>query len=111
MRHSPESLPPTLPSLWRTIKLGYRSEPRGLVLAFVMTVVMALPDALIALWLALLANGLSEHKRTVTIVAALGLAASATLTWFLRIVFDRLQRRVRDRLSVALEAHVATLQA
>ena len=111
MRHSPESLPPTLPSLWRTIKLGYRSEPRGLVLAFVMTVVMALPDALIALWLALLANGLTEHKRTVTIVAALGLAASATLTWFLRIVFDRLQRRVRDRLSVALEAHVATLQA
>jgi ATP-binding cassette subfamily B protein len=111
MRHSPESLPPTIPSLWRTIKLGYRSEPRGLVLAFVMTVVMALPDALIALWLALLANGLTEHKRTVTIVAALGLAASATLTWFLRVVFDRLQRRVRDRLSVALEAHVATLQA
>jgi ATP-binding cassette, subfamily B, bacterial len=111
MRHSPESLPPTIPSLWRTIKLGYRSEPRGLVLAFVMTVVMALPDALIALWLALLANGLTEHKRTVTIIAALGLAASATLTWFLRVVFDRLQRRVRDRLSVALEAHVATLQA
>jgi ATP-binding cassette subfamily B protein len=111
MRHSPETLPPTIPSLWRTIKLGYRAEPRGLALAFTMTVVMALPDALIALWLALLANGLTEHKRTVTIVAALGLAASATLTWFLRVVFDRLQRRVRDRLSVALEAHVATLQA
>src|SRR4051812_35544240 len=111
MRHSPESLPPTIPSLWRTIKLGYRSEPRGLVLAFTMTVVMALPDALIALWLALLANGLDTGNHTRTMIAAIGLAVSATLTWFLKVVFDRLQRRVRDRLSVALEAHVATLQA
>src|SRR5262245_22668407 len=95
-----DDLPPTLPSLWRTIKFGYRAEPRGLTLAFTFTVVMALPDARIALWLKFLANGLTEPNRTLTIVAAIGLAASATLTWFLRIVFDRLQRRVRDRLSV-----------
>jgi ATP-binding cassette subfamily B protein len=106
-----DDLPPALPSLWRTLKFGYRAEPRGLTLAFTMTVVMALPDALIALWLKFLADGLTQHKRTLTMVAALGLAVSATATWFLRVVFDRLQRRVRDRLSVALESHVATLQA
>ena len=44
-------------------------------------------------------------------VAAFGLAASATATWFLRVVFTRVQRRFRDKISVALEAHVATLQA
>ena len=111
MTRSPDDMPRALPSLWRTMKLGYRAEPRGLVLALTMTVVMALPDALIALWLALLANGLTKHNHTRTIVAAIGLAASATATWFLRVVFDRLQRRFRDRISVALEAHVATLQA
>ena len=111
MTRSADDMPPALPALWRTMKLGYRAEPRGLVLALTMTVFMALPDALIALWLALLANGLTQHDRTRTIIAAIGLAASATATWFLRVVFDRLQRRFRDRISVALEAHVATLQA
>ena len=111
MKHSPDDLPPALSSLWRTVKLGYRAEPRGLLLAFTMTVVMALPDALIALWLKFLADGINHHDRDRIVVAALGLAASATATWFLRVVFDRTQRRFRDKISVALEAHVATLQA
>ena len=107
MTRSADDMPRALPALWRTMKLGYHAEPRGLLLALTMTVFMALPDALIALWLALLANGLAQHDRTRTIVAAIGLAVSATATWFLRVVFDRLQRRFRDRISVALEAHVA----
>jgi ATP-binding cassette subfamily B protein len=111
MKRSPDDLPPALSSLWRTVKLGYRAEPRGLVLALTMTVVMALPDALIALWLKFLADGFRHHDRNRILVAALGLAASATATWFLKVVFDRAQRRFRDKISVALEAHVATLQA
>jgi ATP-binding cassette subfamily B protein len=111
MKRSPDDLPPALSSLWRTVKLGYRAEPRGLLLAFTMTVVMALPDALIALWLKFLADGFRDHDRSRLHVAAFGLAASATATWFLRVLFDRAQRRFRDKISVALEAHVATLQA
>jgi ATP-binding cassette subfamily B protein len=111
MKHSPDDLPPALSSLWRTVKLGYRAEPRGLLLAFTMTIVMALPDALIALWLKFLADGFNKHDRHRIVIAALGLAASATATWFLKVVFDRVQRRFRDKISVALEAHVATLQA
>jgi len=108
---SPDDLPPALPSLWRTVKLGYRAEPRGLVLAFSMTVFMALPDALIALWLKFLADGVKHRDRAQLLTAAFGLAASATATWFLRVVFTRVQRRFRDKIAVALEAHVATLQA
>ena len=37
--------------------------------------------------------------------------ASATATWFLRVSSTRVQRRFRDKVSVALESHVATLQA
>ena len=71
---------------------------------------MALPDALIALWLAAPRRRSRPNTTArVSIVAALGLAASATATWFLRVVFDRMQRRFRDKISVALEAHVATL--
>ena len=36
---------------------------------------------------------------------------SATATWFLRTVSTRVQRRFRDKVTIALEAHVARLQA
>jgi len=36
---------------------------------------------------------------------------SATATWFLRVVSDRTQRRFAMRVTIALEAHVARLQA
>ncbi len=111
MTPSRDELPPALPSLWRTIRLGYRAEPRLLVLAFSMTLFTALPDALIALWLKFLAEGLLDNDRDLIVAAAIGLGVSATATWFLRIVFDRLQRRFRDRVAVALESHVARLQA
>src|SRR5262249_17800352 len=42
---------------------------------------------------------------------ALGLAASAVATWFLRTVSTRVQRRFRDKVTIALEGHVARLQA
>ena len=41
----------------------------------------------------------------------MGLGVSATATWFLRVISDRTQRRFRERLTIALESHVARLQA
>ena len=38
---------------------------------------------------------------------AIGLGVSAAATWFLRVISDRTQRRFRDRVTVALESHVA----
>jgi ATP-binding cassette subfamily B protein len=106
-----DSLPPALQSLWRSLKLGYRAEPLLLVVSFALMITAALPDALFALWLKLLAQGVLDHHNTQVRVAAIGLGVSATFGWFLRIVGDRMQRRFRDRATVVLEAHVAELQA
>jgi ATP-binding cassette, subfamily B, bacterial len=108
---SADGLPSPVPAMWRTVKLGYRAEPRLLVVAFGLTLVAALPDALLALWLMLLANGVVDGSRTLVMVSAVGLGLSAAATWFLRVISDRVTRRFRDRVTIALESHVARLQA
>src|SRR5581483_10402610 len=50
-------------------------------------------------------------NRRLLMGAAMGLGVSADGTWFLRVISDRMQRRFRDRLTIALESHVAHLQA
>jgi ATP-binding cassette subfamily B protein len=82
-----------------------------LVVAFGLSLLAALPDALLALWLKLLADGVLAHARILVLAAAVGLGVSASATWFLRVFSDRTQRRFRERLTVALESHVARLQA
>src|SRR5206468_7926412 len=57
------------------------------------------------------ADGAIGGKRGLMMTAALGLAVSAAGTWFLRVISDRVQRRFRDRVTIALESHVARLQA
>ncbi|PYR72419.1 MAG: multidrug ABC transporter ATP-binding protein, partial [Acidobacteria bacterium] len=79
--------------------------------AFVLSQLSALPDALIALWLMLLGRGLLENRRPLVFGAAIGLAVSAAATWLLSIVSTRVQRRFRDKVTIALESHVAGLQA
>src|SRR6202042_3030680 len=106
-----EPLPPALSSMWRLCKLGYRHEPRLMVASFVLSQLAALPDALLALWLMLLGKGILEHRPGLLQGAAIGLGVSAAATWFLRTISTRVQRRFRDRVTIALEAHVARLQA
>jgi ATP-binding cassette subfamily B protein len=106
-----DDLPAAIPAMWRALKRGYQAEPRLLTVAFGLSLLAALPDALIALWLMLLAEGVSGRSAVETFVAAIGLAVSAVGTWFLRVTSDRVQRRFRDRLTIALESHVAKLQA
>ena len=106
-----DGLPPGLSSMWRLCKLGYRHEPGMLLAAFLISLFAALPDSLIAVWLKILGEGVLQHQRGRTIAAAIGLSVSATATWLLRTVSTRVQRRFRDRVTIALEAHVARLQA
>src|SRR5262245_61519884 len=110
-RPVPDELPPTLSSMWRLCKLGYRHEPWLMIWAFALSQLAALPDALIALWLMLLGKGVVERRTGLVLTAALGLAISAIATWFLRTVSTRVQRRFRDKVTIALESHVARLQA
>jgi ATP-binding cassette subfamily B protein len=107
----PEKLPPALSSMWRLCKLGYQHEPKLLRAAFLLSLLGALPDALIALWLALLGDAVLTKNQPLMFATSLGLGISATATWFLRTVSTRVQRRFRDKVTIALESHVARLQA
>jgi ATP-binding cassette subfamily B protein len=97
--------------MWRALKRAHEAEPRLLAVSLGLALLAALPDALLALWMKLLADGVLQRNRNWTMAAAIGLAVSAVATWFLKVTSDRTQRRFRDRVAVALESHVAKLQA
>ena len=111
VRKPGDELPPALSSMWRLCKLGYRHEPRLMLAAFVLSQLAVLPDALLALWLMLLGQGVVENKPGLMRAAAVGLGVSAAATWFLGTISTRVQRRFRDKVTIALESHVARLQA
>src|SRR5882672_10248926 len=98
-------LPPALSSMWRALKRGYQAEPLLLSVSFGLSLLAALPDALLALWLKYLADGVLGGNRGLAITAAIGLGVSAAATWFLRVISDRTQRRFREKLTIALESH------
>jgi ATP-binding cassette subfamily B protein len=106
-----EDLPPALPSMWRVCKLGFRHEPALMFWSFALSLLAALPDALLALFLAQLASGVLDHEPLRVQFAAVALALCAAGTWLLRVLSTRLARRFRDRVTIALESHVARLQA
>src|ERR1051325_7457224 len=106
-----EKLPPALSSMWRLCRLGYQHEPRLIVTAFTLALVAALPDALLAYWFKLLGQGVIDADWSRVRLAAIALGVSATATWFLRTVSTRVQRRFRDKVTIALESHVARLLA
>src|SRR5438552_793160 len=85
-------LPPALKSMWRLVRLGYSHEPGLLAAAFVLSLLAALPDALLALWIKFLADGVLHNHPSRVRVAAIGLAVSAAATWFLRTISTRIQR-------------------
>jgi ATP-binding cassette subfamily B protein len=97
--------------MWRLCRLGYRHEPGLIVAAFTLALVAALPDALLAWWLKLLGEGVLQADWARVRFAVLALGVSATATWFLQTVSVRVQRRFRDKVTIALESHVATLLA
>src|SRR5437762_6592730 len=106
-----DDLPSALSSMWRLCRLGLQYEPRLMVWAFVLALLAALPDALLALWFKLMADAVVAGDATKLRLTAIALGVSAAGMWFLRIVGTRIQRRFRDRVTIALESHVARLQA
>src|SRR3954465_8669168 len=86
-------LPTALSSMWRLCKLGYQHEPALMLVAFLLSLLAALPDALLAIWLKVLGEGVINGDRGRVQLAAVGLALSAAATWFLSTVSTRVQRR------------------
>src|SRR5436305_8153596 len=97
--------------MWRLCKLGLRNEPGLMITAFSLALLAALPDALLAWWLKLLGEGVLQHDGRRVRFAAIALGVSAAATWLLHTVSTRVQRRFRDKVTIALESHIARLQA
>ncbi len=106
-----DDLPASLPSMWRLCRLGLRYEPTLMTWAFGLSLIAAVPDALLALWFKLMADALTAGNATQVRLTAIALGISAAGTWFLRTVSTRVQRKFRDKVTIALESHVARLQA
>ncbi len=104
-------VPGALSSMWRLFRLGYTHEPGLLVFAVAVTVVSAVPDALIALLLKVLADAVQDGSGARAAYAMGGLAVAVTFNWLLTVVQSRMTRRFRDKVTIALEGHVARLQA
>ena len=103
---------PKMPvALGRSIRFAYRAEPRLLVSAVALGVGAFIPDGLAALWLRMLAHGVTNGDGSAVRRAALGLALSGVAGWLLRTAGARVQNRFRDRVTVAIETHLAGLQA
>ncbi len=111
MPSADDTLPPALRSMWRLCRLGLRHEPALMAVSFSLALLAALPDSLLALLLAWLGDGIVRGDDGRIRFAAIGLAVAAVSTWLLRTVSTRVQRRFRDRVTIALESHVASLQA
>jgi ATP-binding cassette subfamily B protein len=97
--------------MWRLCKLGYQHEPALMLVAFLLALLAALPDALLALWFKLLGDGALRGDWRLVRFSVLALGVSAAATWFLQTVSVRVQRRFRDKVTIALESHIATLMA
>ncbi len=97
-----DELPPALSSMWRLCKLVYSHEPSLMLEAFFLSLLAALTDALLALWFKLLGQGVLQGNGLLVRVAAIALGVSAAATWFLRTVSTRVQRRFRDKVTIAL---------
>src|SRR5882672_5280011 len=71
-----DRLPPALPSMWRLCRLGFSYEPALMGVSFVLALLAAVPDALLAVWFKLLGEGLLQHKDGLLRFAVAALAVS-----------------------------------
>ncbi|HEV2374861.1 MAG TPA: ABC transporter ATP-binding protein [Streptosporangiaceae bacterium] len=104
-------IPGALVTMARTMRHAYRAEPSMAVLALLLAVLSTVPGALLAVWLKLVVDGITQHSRALVIAGAVGVAGSSVAIWLLRLASSRVTRRFRMKVGVALETYVAGLQA
>jgi len=111
MSSRPSEIPGAGRALWRALVFAYRVEPRLLIVSFVLIVGAMIPEALNALWLKWLADGVRLERSGLIVTATVGFASSGVAGWLMRIVGDRVHFLFRERATIAIEAHVVHLQA
>jgi ATP-binding cassette subfamily B protein len=106
-----DRLPSAATALSRSLRMGYRTSPGLIVVAFTTTVAAAVPDALFAVGLAALVSGATTGDSGRIVLAAALVGVLVTAGWLLNVVSDRANRRFADRAAVVVESHVARLQS
>jgi ATP-binding cassette subfamily B protein len=104
-------IPGIFAATWRAVRFAYRAEPKLLVISFVLVTGAWIPDALMALWLKFLAEGVTSHNGRLVAGGVIGLAASGVGAWLMRVIGSRVEFLFRERATIAVEAHVTHLQA
>ncbi|MFI1379668.1 ABC transporter ATP-binding protein [Embleya sp. NPDC020886] len=108
---SADRLPSSATALFRSLRMGYRAGPGLIVVAFAGSVAAAAPDALFAVGLAVLVDGVLAGDDGRVAFAVVFVGVLATADWLLNVVGDRANRRFADRAAVVVESHVARLQS
>jgi ATP-binding cassette subfamily B protein len=106
-----EDLPSMPAALLHSLKFAYNAQPMLLVVSFLLTIGGLIPEALSALWLRILLHGITSANDGATLRAAIGLALTGGTGWLLRTVGSRFTAIFSDRIALAVETHVARLQA
>ncbi len=104
-------MPGPLVTMWRTMRQAVRAEPAMGAMAIVLSVLSVVPGALLAIWLKLLVDGVTQDSRGQLLAGVIGVAASSVAIWLLRLAAARVTRRFRMKVAVELESYVAELQS
>ena len=110
-RTAEPKMPGPLITMARTLRHAFRAEPAMAAAALVLAVLATVPGALLAVWLKLVVDGVSQNHRALVVAGAIGVAASSIAIWLLRLTSSRVTRRFRAKVAVTLESYVADLQA
>ena len=105
------AIPPMFPSLMHSLRFAYEAQPMLLLVSFVLTIGSLIPEALSALWLKVLLNGVTSGDSRGILRASMGLALTGGAGWLMRTVGGRFTAIFGDRIALAVNTHVAQLQA
>ena len=106
-----DDIPPMFPSLLNSLKFAFKAQPMLLVVSFLLTIGGLLPEALGALWLRLLLSGVLHNDSAQIFRSAMGLALTGGAGWLMRTVGSRFLAIFGDRIALAVNTHLAHLQA
>lgn len=106
-----DRLPGAVESLRRSLRHGFKAEPMLLVVSGATRLSAAATDALFAVGLAYLADGVVAQSGSDTLIAAAVLALLVAGNWLLDVAGQRFNRRLTERASISIESHVARLQS